>query len=72
MKGRRGRRVHANQSWGPAGAHAPLARRRQRKIRPMASLVPLVETSRGGTLENVHFGALAVADTAGGVLAQCR
>lgn len=36
----------------------------------MASLVPLVETARGGTLECVHFGALAVADTEGRVLAQ--
>lgn len=36
----------------------------------MASLVPLVETVRGGTLECVHFGALAVADTEGRVLAQ--
>ena len=36
----------------------------------MGSLVPLVETSRGGTRECVHFGALAVADTGGRVLAQ--
>jgi L-asparaginase II len=36
----------------------------------MASLVPLVETSRGGTCECVHFGALAVTDTRGRVLAQ--
>jgi L-asparaginase II len=35
----------------------------------MTSLVPLVETSRGGTRENVHFGALAVADTRGHVRA---
>lgn len=35
----------------------------------MASLVPLVETTRGGTLECVHFGALAVTDTEGRVLA---
>ncbi|HYE40724.1 MAG TPA: asparaginase [Ramlibacter sp.] len=35
----------------------------------MASLVPLVETTRGGTRECVHFGALAVADTQGRVLA---
>jgi L-asparaginase II len=35
----------------------------------MASLVPLVETTRGGTLECLHFGALAVADTQGRVLA---
>lgn len=36
----------------------------------MASLVPLVETRRGGTTECVHFGALAVADPAGRVLAR--
>ncbi|MGV3572768.1 MAG: asparaginase [Ramlibacter sp.] len=36
----------------------------------MASLVPLVETTRGGTLECVHFGALAVTDTQGRVVAQ--
>lgn len=35
----------------------------------MASLVPLVETTRGGTLECLHFGALAVADAQGRVLA---
>ena len=35
----------------------------------MHSLVPLVETTRGGTRENLHFGALAVADTRGRVLA---
>ncbi|HSV80115.1 MAG TPA: asparaginase [Ramlibacter sp.] len=35
----------------------------------MASLVPLVETTRGGTLEGVHFGALAVCDARGRVLA---
>lgn len=33
-------------------------------------LVPLVATSRGGTLECLHFGALAVTDTQGKVLAQ--
>lgn len=36
----------------------------------MASLVPLVETCRGSTTECVHFGALAVADAEGRVLAQ--
>lgn len=36
----------------------------------MSSLVPLVETRRGGTTECVHFGALAVTDTEGRVLAQ--
>jgi L-asparaginase II len=36
----------------------------------MASLVPLVETYRGGTRECVHFGALAVTDARGRVLAQ--
>ena len=35
----------------------------------MSALVPLVETFRGGTRECVHFGALAVADAAGRVLA---
>jgi L-asparaginase II len=33
------------------------------------NLVPLVETFRGGTLECVHFGAVAVADTRGRVVA---
>lgn len=36
----------------------------------MDALVPLVETSRGGTLECRHFGAIAVTDTRGRVLAQ--
>lgn len=36
----------------------------------MTSLVPLVETFRGGTRECVHFGALAVTDKRGRVLAQ--
>jgi L-asparaginase II len=36
----------------------------------MTSLVPLVETFRGGTREGVHFGALAVCDSTGRVLAQ--
>jgi len=36
----------------------------------MTALVPLVETFRGGTLECVHFGAVAVCDTQGRVLAQ--
>ena len=31
----------------------------------MASLVPLIELLRGGTLECVHFGAVAVADAQG-------
>lgn len=35
----------------------------------MAGLVPLVETYRGGTREGVHFGALAVVDRRGQVLA---
>lgn len=35
----------------------------------MTALVPLVETFRGGTRECVHFGALAVCDTQGRVLA---
>jgi L-asparaginase II len=35
----------------------------------MASLVPLIETRRGGTLECVHFGAVAVVDTQGAVVA---
>ncbi|MBE7367016.1 asparaginase [Ramlibacter pallidus] len=36
----------------------------------MASLAPLVETTRGSTRENLHFGAIAVADTRGQVVAQ--
>jgi L-asparaginase II len=35
----------------------------------MSSLVPLIEASRGGTPEVLHFGAVAVADTQGGVIA---
>jgi L-asparaginase II len=35
----------------------------------MSSLVPLVESLRGGTLECVHFGALAVADASGKLVA---
>jgi L-asparaginase II len=34
----------------------------------MAGLVPLIETYRGGTRENMHFGAVAVCDTQGRVL----
>ncbi|MDO9090115.1 MAG: asparaginase, partial [Burkholderiaceae bacterium] len=33
-------------------------------------LAPLVELTRGGTLENQHFGAVAVVDLRGRVLAQ--
>jgi L-asparaginase II len=36
----------------------------------MDALVPLVETRRGGTHECLHFGAIAVADTQGRVLAR--
>ena len=36
----------------------------------MASFVPLIETQRGGTLECVHFGAVAVVDRQGRVVAQ--
>jgi L-asparaginase II len=36
----------------------------------MTSLVPLVETFRGGTRENVHSGAVVLADASGRVLAQ--
>ncbi|MCD6061137.1 MAG: L-asparagine amidohydrolase (L-asparaginase II)-like protein [Moraxellaceae bacterium] len=36
----------------------------------MADLVPLVETTRGSTRECMHFGAIAVADATGRVLAQ--
>ena len=36
----------------------------------MTAFVPLVETRRGGTLECVHFGAVAVADRQGRVAAQ--
>ena len=35
----------------------------------MDALVPLVETFRGDTLECTHFGAVAVVDTQGAVLA---
>ena len=35
----------------------------------MTSLVPLVESYRGGTLECVYFGALAVSDTQGRIVA---
>ncbi|TFZ07031.1 asparaginase [Ramlibacter henchirensis] len=35
----------------------------------MSSLVPLIDTFRGGTLECRHFGVVAVADTTGRVLA---
>ena len=35
----------------------------------MTSLVPLIETTRGGTPECLHFGAVAVTDTTGRVLA---
>ena len=35
----------------------------------MASLVPVGETLRSGTREGLHFGALAVADAGGRVLA---
>ena len=35
----------------------------------MAPLVPLVETFRGGTLECRHFGAVAVVDLQGQVVA---
>jgi L-asparaginase II len=36
----------------------------------MTSLVPLIELHRGGTLECTHFGAVAVTDTQGQVVAQ--
>jgi L-asparaginase II len=36
----------------------------------MPSLIPLIEQSRGGTLECVHFGAVAVVDVRGRVIAQ--
>lgn len=35
----------------------------------MASLVPLIETYRGGTLECIHFGAFAVSDAQGKLVA---
>lgn len=35
----------------------------------MTTLVPLIDTTRGGTLECQHFGAVAVVDTAGRLLA---
>ena len=36
----------------------------------MTPLVPLIELLRGGTPESVHFGAVAVADAQGKVLAR--
>jgi L-asparaginase II len=36
----------------------------------MAPFVPLIETYRGGTLECTHFGAVAVVDTRGKLVAQ--
>ena len=39
-------------------------------MRAMTPLVPLIDTDRGGTLENRHFGAVAVTDTQGRLLAQ--
>jgi L-asparaginase II len=36
----------------------------------MTTLVPLVELTRGGTLENQHFGAIAVINAQGQLLAQ--
>lgn len=36
----------------------------------MTSFVPLVETTRGGTPESLHFGALAVCDARGRLLAR--
>ncbi len=44
-------------------------RRDKAIIRPMTSLVPLIELYRGGTLECTHFGAIAVVDTQGKLLA---
>ncbi len=35
----------------------------------MTELVPLIETTRGGTLENRHYGAVAVVNTQGKVIA---
>ena len=35
----------------------------------MPSLIPLIESYRGGTLECIHFGAVAVADATGRVIA---
>lgn len=35
----------------------------------MQGLVPLIELQRGGTRENIHFGAVAVCDAAGRVIA---
>ena len=35
----------------------------------MTTLVPLIDTFRGGTLECQHFGAVAVVDTAGRLVA---
>ncbi len=36
---------------------------------PFAQYVPLVETTRGGIVESIHFGAIAVCDPAGRLLA---
>lgn len=36
----------------------------------MTTLAPLVETTRGGTRENLHFGAIAVTNAQGKLLAQ--
>ena len=38
----------------------------------MSALVPLIELSRGGTLECMHLGAVAVCDTQGRVLIHAR
>ena len=35
----------------------------------MSALVPLIETSRGGAPECLHFGAVAVVDSEGTVVA---
>ena len=37
----------------------------------MSSLVPLIESHRGGTLESLNFGAVAVCDIQGHVVASC-
>ena len=36
---------------------------------PSSSLAPLIETYRGGTLECIHFGAIAVVDAQGKLVA---
>ena len=45
----------------PSSARAPVS--------PAHGYVPLVEVRRGGTVESVHFGAIAVVDAGGRAIA---